>query len=244
MITTLMFHRVYARNLPETDRFDAFLQLLKSMGTACLPGQSIPEKTHGICMTFDDAYFDFYHHVFPLLKHHQLPAVLAIPTALIAEQVDMEPKERLQLQFTSPLNHQIHNNPSLCSWQEIKEMVDSGWVMPASHGARHIALSECSNWQQEIIQSKQALEKRLNHPVDIFVYPYGRFDKATHQFVCQHYRYAMRIGGATNFNWRHPKQLIYRINADKYWPNQKNPFNFYHQLIFTLRALSNTLRGR
>lgn len=244
MITTLMFHRVYAKGLPELDIFSQFLQQIKSWGTPCLPGQPLSKQTHGICLTFDDAYFDFYHFVFPLLKQYQLPAVLAIPTSLIAEKIDMPASERLTLQYEHSLDNQIQSNPSLCSWEEIKEMVDSGWVIPASHGASHVALNKQSDWQQEIVQSKHFLEQRLGQPVSIFVYPYGRFDKETHEAVCQHYQYAMRIGSAANFSWKHPKKLIYRINADNYWPQQAHPFKLPQKLHFGLRALSNSIRGR
>lgn len=244
MITTLMFHRVYAEGLPDLELFRQFLQQMKSWGTPCLPGQPISKQTHGICLTFDDAYFDFYHSVFPLLKEFQIPAVLAIPTGLIAEAVNLPAAHRLALQYEKPLSDKPFNNSCLCSWEEIKEMVDSGYVIPASHGASHIALNEHANWQKEIVQSKQTLEQRLGHPVTIFVYPYGQFDKATHEFVCQHYQYAMRIGSASNFNWSHPKKLIYRVDADQYWPHHDHPFKIPQKVYFGLRAISNVTRGR
>lgn len=244
MITTLMFHRVYADNLPNIRTFEQFLQKIKLWGSPCLPGESTPRRGHGVCLTFDDAYFDFYHYVFPMLKKYQLPAVLAIPTALIAEQVDISASQRLETQYHHPLDNRIYSNPGLCSWQEIKEMVDSGLVIPASHGASHVALNEQSDWQQEILNSKQVLHTKLDKPISIFVYPYGRFDKATHDYVCQHYQYAMRIGSAANFNWQHPKKLIYRINADNYWPKQAHPFKISHKIHFGLKALSNSIRGK
>ena len=244
MITALMFHRIYANNLPGIAVFQEFLQQIQSWGTPCVPGQQLSRKSHGICLTFDDAYFDFYHHVFPLLKQYQVPAVLAIPTALIGEKVELFAKHRLALQYECALDNRIPSNPGLCSWEEIKEMVDSGWVVPASHGANHVALNQQSDWQQEIIQSKRILEQRLEHPVSIFVYPYGRFDKATHEFVCQHYQIAMRIGSAANFNWQHPKKLVYRINADNYWPHKQHPFTLTQKIYFSVKALSNSIRSR
>ncbi len=244
MITTLMFHRVYAKELPELGCFRQFLKQIKLWGTSCIPGQRLLKQTHGICLTFDDAYFDFYHYVFPLLKQYQMQAVLAVPTALIAEKIEMSADHRLALQYESCLDNHISNNPSLCSWEEIKEMVDSGLVIPASHSATHTALNKQSDWQREIVQSKKILEQKLRHPVNIFVYPYGRFDKVTHDFVCQNYQFAMRIGSAANFNWKHPKKLIYRINADKYWPHQEHPFKLSQKLHFGVRTLSNFIRGR
>ncbi len=244
MITTLMFHRVYAEGLPGLNIFSQFLQKVKSWGTPCLPGQSLPTQSHGICLTFDDAYVDFYHYVFPLLKQYQLPAVLAIPTALIADHTDKPISERLALQYKHPLDNAIHQNPSLCTWFEIKEMLDSGWVVPAAHGANHVALTSQSDWQQEIVQPKRIIEQKTRHPTSLFVYPYGRFDKQTHAFVCQHYKFAMRIGSAINFNWCHSQQLIYRINADNYWPRQAHPFKLSQKMHFGFRAFTNLVRGR
>lgn len=244
MITTLMFHRVYAKNLPDLSLFRQFMQQIKSWGTPCVPGQPVSKQAHGICLTFDDAYYDFYHYVFPLLKKYQLPAVLAIPTALIAEKIEMPAAKRLALQYEHYLDDQAVDNSSLCSWEEIKEMVDSGLVIPASHGANHVSLNSQSDWQQEIVHSKHQLQEKLGQPVSIFVYPYGQFDKETHEFVCQHYQHIMRIGSAANFNWNHLKKLVYRINADNYWPNQTHPFTISQKTQFGLKALSNSIRGR
>ncbi|WP_162458844.1 polysaccharide deacetylase family protein [Desulfosarcina ovata] len=38
------------------------------------------------CLTFDDGWIDFYHNAFPILKEHNIPATLFVPTAFIGKK--------------------------------------------------------------------------------------------------------------------------------------------------------------
>lgn len=73
---------------------------------------SLPDKA--VLLTFDDGYLSFYHFVFPLLKFYKIPAVLSIVTSWI----DQSEKK---------------SSPQFMSWEQIKEVKDSGYVFIASH---------------------------------------------------------------------------------------------------------------
>lgn len=88
------------------------------------------------------------------------------------------------------------------------------------------------------------LVEKTDHEISTFEYPFGRFDQKTHEFVRQHYRYVMRIGSAVNFNWQPRNGLIYRFNADNFWPNQHNPFTRSRKVYRLGRLITDILRGK
>ncbi len=179
---------------------------------ACVvPGEPLEPGRINVCLTFDDAYFDFYSVVFPLLQKHNLKAVLAVPTALIAESARLPDDVRTsgggKIRATEMDQH-FH-----CTWPELASLVSSRRVVVAAHGLFHERLdSKDADLDAEIALSREILARRLLQPVDSFVFPYGRFSPEALRTVRQHYRYAFRIGGAMNRGWS--GRLIYRVNGD------------------------------
>src|SRR5690242_10610776 len=114
-----------------------------------LPGD--PLAPPSVCLTFDDATEDFYRVVFPLLKELKARALLAVPAGLI-------------------------DSPNYCTWDQLKEIAQSGLVEVASHSMSHPNLILSQNLQTEIMGSKQLLEKKLGQTVRTFVYPFGKFN--------------------------------------------------------------------
>lgn len=71
-VITLMFHRVHDESQNyDHQQFSRYLSYLKQHYPIVVPGDKLPSKGVAICLTFDDAYFDFYHYVYPLLRQHQ-----------------------------------------------------------------------------------------------------------------------------------------------------------------------------
>ncbi len=230
MLRILLYHRVgegkYA-NTPEM--LYQHLSYLKKNYQTILPGNS----STGVCLTFDDATFDFYDQVYPLLKKLDLRAVLGVVAKLVPEETLLTSQERLLMKTT-------FDGPSeaFCSRAEIKEMVNSGHVECACHSMTHADLShEGISLEDEIITSKQILEKHLEKEITTFIFPFGRFSKDAKRIANRHYKYVMRIGNAVNFSWK--QKMLYRINADCL-KDAKPPFTFSQ----ILRYFFNTLRLR
>jgi peptidoglycan/xylan/chitin deacetylase (PgdA/CDA1 family) len=190
-IINLMFHQV-----TDPEKFTAFLEYLVKHFPIVIPGEPLPHAKVVVSLSFDDAYSDFYHIVYPLLLKHQIKAILAVPVSYI-------------------------DKDSYCTWQQLDEMAQSGLVAIASHSHTHANLNQSTHLHQEIVLSKQILEQKLNHKVNYFVYPYGRFTRKIHKMVCQHYDYGIRIGSALNQGWDLKNRHVYRINADPLWLNGK-----------------------
>lgn len=242
MLVTLMYHRITQTPVPSRgiEAFARHLSLLSQQTIVVVPGDKLVRNRINICLTFDDAYFDFYHCVFPLLQQLNIRAVLAIPAGLILDDTDFPVQTRLDVPYSEAMDA-YKTRATLCTWNEIREMVASGLVIPACHGLTHQKITQ-QNLEQEVVYAKQLLEQQLQMTVDTFVYPYGRMTRSINQAVNQHYRYAMRIGSALNLNWKNCHNVIYRANGDELWSEDKPLFTLPHQLYLWARFLSNTLR--
>lgn len=83
--------------------------------------QALPAKA--VLLSFDDGYASFYQHAYPLIKHYNIPVVLALVGNWLVpgpnEPVDFDGKRIAR--------------SSLLSWAQLREMHDSGLVEIASH---------------------------------------------------------------------------------------------------------------
>lgn len=66
-------------------------------------------------------------------------------------------------------------NDLMLSWNEIKEMSENG-ISFGAHTVNHPILTKIplNKVEEEILQSKQTIEKRINKPVTGFAYPFGK----------------------------------------------------------------------
>lgn len=103
-----------------------------------------------ILLTFDDGYKDNYTTAFPILKKYQIKATVFLVTSSIGK-------------------------PNFLSWDEIKEMQESGLIDFQSHTISHPNLLKlkAEEVRNEFVESKRMLEQHLNKPVRILAYPYG-----------------------------------------------------------------------
>jgi len=121
----------------------------------------IPSRT--VALTFDDGYKNIYTYAFPILKKYRLPATAFI----IVKEVGRPQNDRL-------------------SWEEIREMRDSGLVDIGSHCLGPEPLVNLESEQQlhnEIFESKRILEEKTGGAVSTFSYPEGRFNPHIRQLV-------------------------------------------------------------
>lgn len=215
MLRVIMYHHVNSDDLPLSNSdvmMKAHLELISERYTTIFPGEPITERS--ICLTFDDAYYDFYYYVFPLLKKYNLKALLAVPSAFILDETDIESEKRLSLK-----HHEIYENHEafapFCTYVELREMVQSRHVQIASHSMNHANLTqEGVDLEKEIFGSKVTLEDKLGCRIDSFVLPFGKYNDAAVALAREHYSYVFRIGNALNPSWNGIGGLIYRIKGD------------------------------
>jgi peptidoglycan/xylan/chitin deacetylase (PgdA/CDA1 family) len=245
MLPVVMYHHINSDDLPlsNTDvMMEAHLRLIAQRYTTLFPGET--SSATSICLTFDDAYFDFYHYVFPLLQKYNLKALLAVPTYYILDETNFDPKIRLSLN-----HHEMYEGENyktyapFCTYVELREMVQSGHVRVASHSINHVNLTDDGcDLQKEIFASKMLLEEKLGMGIDSFVLPYGKYNDAVVTLAREHYPYVFRIGNALNPSWNGIDGLIYRIKGDAL----KTPdalFTFRKRFGFWLKTMIKLLKS-
>jgi len=113
-----------------------------------------------IAITFDDGFHNNYQYAYPVLKKYNIPATIFI----IVNRV---------------------GDPGFMSWEEIKELSDSGIITIGSHTMSHFWLlgSDDKFLKKEIVDSKAVIENKLGKKVDLFCYPMGSFDAKSKKAV-------------------------------------------------------------
>ena len=177
-----------------------------------LPGEILDSGKLNVCLSFDDGYFDFYTTVFPLLRKHNLRAILAVPPFVVRERVAVSRGNRLCVESDDAFAHPSCGG--FCTWPELLEMTQGEHVRIAAHGFTHKRLDEPqADLETEIETPRTILSARCNQAVDSFVFPYGRYSRRALVKAQARYRHVFRIGGALNRSW--DRRLLYRIDADE-----------------------------
>ncbi len=193
------------------EMLDAHFALIARECHCVLPGEPLDRRRLNVCISFDDAYVDFYASVFPLLRRHGLRAMLAVPVAAIREEVAAPMSDRLHA--CASRSPRLESEGGHCTWSELAEMAAGGVVTVAAHGHSHVRLDRPQvDLEREIVLPKATLSARLGREVDSYVLPFGRFDDAALACARRHYRFIFRIGGADNAGWN--ATPLYRMDAD------------------------------
>ncbi len=231
---TLLYHRVgHGKHANSLEMLDLHFDWISRRFQTILPG----DPTKGaVCLTFDDASFDFYHFIFPLLKKYKMRALLGVATRYILEKSRLSAEERLQVPYTLAMQDGFFEKKApFCTWEELREMVESGVVEVASHSHMHCNLTfPFVDLTREVIRSREILEAKLPQAVSSFIYPFGKVNPALHSFVSTHYAYSFRIGNGSNRSW-HQKKPLMRVSCD----NMKSPsavFSNKSRLQYTLKS--------
>lgn len=116
-------------------------------------GEKLPSKP--VCITFDDGYLDSYTIVYPMMKEFGYPWTLFLITDYVGKSYNR------------------------MTWEQLKEMADSGAVTIANHTLSHPKLHNLptrAEKENEIIGANKALKYHLGIDNLWFAYPYGDYD--------------------------------------------------------------------
>ncbi|RBQ29873.1 polysaccharide deacetylase [Aliarcobacter vitoriensis] len=207
-----MYHHVNSdRCSNDLTIFEEHLKYIKKHFTTIFPNEKVGKNS--ICLTFDDAYADFYFLIFPLLKKYNLKALLAIPSRYILDDTDEKAEARMNFEHNDLfLNYQ---KATFCTYKELKEMRDSGLVIFGSHSHSHINLLEKDvDIDLELRFSKEILEEKLGTKIDSFVFPFGKYNQDILKEAQKYYKYNFRIGNAIHKDFSGINGAIYRVDGD------------------------------
>ena len=173
----IMYHYIdYASNLEEGERrlsvapstLEAAIRQLQQDKVSFHYVRDIPQlmkqKNPGkvVFLTFDDGYDDFYTQVLPILKKYRVKATLYV------------------------INNYIGRKGFL-NRQQLNTIIESGLVEVGAHTLDHSYLKTLSKKAalEEILASKQGLERELGVEVQTFAYPFGAYSADTVELVKQ-----------------------------------------------------------
>jgi peptidoglycan/xylan/chitin deacetylase (PgdA/CDA1 family) len=222
----------------------AHFEYLRRRFHVVLPGEPLRPGRLSVCLSFDDAYVDFYAHVFPLLEKFSLRALLAVPSAFIIPQTSLPMEERLSVTQNEAMQGECFKTRApFCAWEELRRMVSSGRVQVASHSHRHLDLRRADvDTEFEVSHSKSLLEQNLGCRISTFVYPFGSVNARAHHTVVQHYSFALRVGSALNSGWYPHRQPLCRVEADE-TPDIARRLRWHRLGVLGLKWMANGLRA-
>ena len=228
-----MYHHINSdRCSNKLDVFDKHLKYISENYKSAFPLDTIQKNS--ICLTFDDAYADFYYYVFPLLKKYNLKALLGVPTKYILDDTQEEKEKRLKYEHNDLFLH--YKDATFCTYMELEEMQKSGLVQMASHSHSHKnLLDENINLIEELLLSKQLLDNKLKINVESFIFPFGKFNDDIAKETLKYYPYVFRIGNAIQKDFSGIKNIIYRIDGDDLI-DEKEIFSIKNMLMYKCKA--------
>ena len=174
-VPILLYHRfgsVVADSMTvKTSVFASHLEYLQANGFTVIPlrrltdyiaGKAPPPPARSVVITADDGHESVFTDMFPLVSRYHIPITLFIyPSA-------------------------ISNAKYAMTWQQLREMRDSGLVDIESHTYWHpnfkkekkrLSVDAYEDFvHMQLSKSKEVLEQRLGIHVDMLAWPYGIYD--------------------------------------------------------------------
>lgn len=163
-------------------------------------------------VSFDDGFKDVFTYAFPILKKHEIPFTVYLTTDMPDGKADlwwlqMENEAGIEdyegmikeiYRSGCPMGKQMHEltntmpDLELCrkvslSWDELKEMVDSGLCTIGSHTVSHpgldrIDLKTCVN---ELVDSRARIKEELSLDALHFSYPHSMQNELVREAVAE-----------------------------------------------------------
>jgi len=172
--------------------------------------QPLPDST--VAITFDDGYESVLKEAWPVLKKHGFPfAVFIYPSY-------------------------IERGRGSMSWKQVAEL-DKAGVTVGSHSMTHPVLTRTQGLSEaaykkwlarELQGSRDTLEKRLGHAVDLLAYPFGAFDHTVEQAAqAAGYRACFLVNAGVNDS----ATSIYQL--DRVIIGRNFPFPLYQTILAT-----------
>ena len=130
-----------------------------------------------VVLTFDDGFYDFFTHAWPILTEFGFTATMFLPTAFIAN------------------SRKSFKGRECLTWSEVRQLHNNYGISFGSHTVNHAKLYDLP-WReirQELCDSRLQLEDNLQAPVCSFAYPYA-FPQEDRGFV-EHFRKVLHDQG-------------------------------------------------
>lgn len=219
----IMYHSIQKNNKSKSkfvitpDEFEGDLKYIKDNGYTTVVMQdlidfvydnkALPEKP--IMLTFDDGYYNNYLYAFPLVKQYECKMVLSP----IGKQSDIYSE-----------NNNKNPNYAHCSWENLKEMHDSGLVEIQNHsydmhsitkkrrGTKKNKNESLEHYQKtlwtDLTLMQNKVEDFLGFTPTTFVFPFGAISSCSLDIIKQlGFKATLSCEGKINHLTKNPEKL-------------------------------------
>lgn len=144
----------------------------------------LPPRT--VVLTFDDGWKDNFDYAFPILRAHNLPATIFLPTAFVGLQGAIEARtigvreDNEFIAYVKSLPGAGANERLFVNWDEVKTMAGEH-ISFGSHSHRHekATILAAPQLKDDITTSYRSLSANGVTPLPVFCYPGGYYNETT-----------------------------------------------------------------
>ncbi|WP_241761769.1 polysaccharide deacetylase family protein, partial [Fusobacterium nucleatum] len=146
-VPVFLYHQVNSISNVTPELFEEHLKIIKkyNIETVTISEYYNNINKNSMLLTFDDGYYDNFKYVFPLLKKYNMKATIFLNTLYIMDKRENEPeiKDNNTVNLEAMKKYIKSGSATInqyMSWEEIKEMYDSGLVDFQAHSHKHTAI--------------------------------------------------------------------------------------------------------
>jgi peptidoglycan/xylan/chitin deacetylase (PgdA/CDA1 family) len=182
-----MFHHIPPEQMAALDRLLGYLKQHFSIispdeaAAWLLSSDQVPSNILGktsYLITFDDGFISNEVAAREVLARHEVSALFFVCPGLIETPSEDQPQAVLaQIFERTVVADKFDPHLQLMTWLDLKGLIAAGHTVGA-HGMRHNRLSALTGeaLKNEIVESGDVLEARIDHKVDWFAYAFGDLD--------------------------------------------------------------------
>lgn len=174
---------------------EKFIEIIDSGIEFAALSDCINNIRSGKCaITFDDGLADMYRIAYPELKKRNIPFTVFIVTDFL-------------------------DNEGYITTEELRKMAADPLVTVGSHGVTHDIFKgmDTEKQKEELLRSKETLQKIINKDVELFAYSHGQYEALTLRLLKELKCYKEAFSAASfplNVYTKHWRYRIPRINID------------------------------
>lgn len=180
-------------------------------------GADISFKDKYVLITFDDGWRSNYSEIFEFMKEKNIKYNIFLAVG------------------------EISNNPDYLTWDQIREMHNSGLVGFGAHTYSHVSMKDIEeiDTQKEIYEANEKIFKEIGvYPTD-FCYPYGQFTEDSNTFLLENTKYKRIYTSEHDFSYNVGEKIVFgrnSINSSEDFKTFRNKLNGKYNAFNTVRG--------
>lgn len=180
-------------------------------------GADISFKDKYVLITFDDGWLSNYSEIFEFMKEKNIKYSIFLAVG------------------------EISNNPDYLTWEQIREMHNSGLVGFGAHTYSHVSMKDIEeiDAEKEVEQANEKIFEEIGvYPTD-FCYPYGQFTEDSNAYLLEKTKYKRIYTSEHDFSYNVGEKIIFgrnSINSSEDFKTFRNKLNGKYNAFNTVRG--------